>query len=202
MTPKDEIYNENKRRDRLFLTTLVEPKRSLADLKTKHFHLEEQLLREEVMIEQLEKRFDELKMKIDAEHLESKKRKSIIRAFDIIRMYRKYYVERIVGGDWGLFCETYYGMEEDVFHGRTTQLDFDEYLKTFDDQLVSGITMSMIMKISDDQHDIAHHDIRSAANQQAFLTECATLDFIDPTSNIIASKLLPELAKVRLSRMK
>jgi hypothetical protein len=176
-------------------------KTSLTDLKTKHFHLEDQLLREKAMIEQLEKRFEELKIKTDADHLESEKRKPLVHMFNLIRMYRKYYVEGIVG-DWGRFCETYYKKEEDVFHRRIIQSDFDAYLKTFHEQLVSGITMSMIMKISDDRHAIAHHDIRSAANQQAFLTECATIDFIDSTSKNIALKLLPELAKVSLSRMK
>jgi archaellum component FlaC len=164
--------------------------------------LKDELLREKERRKQLESRFDKLKRKADADHLELEKQKSIIRAIDIIRMYRKYYVDAIVGEDWGRFCEDYYAREEDVFYGKQTQSDFDAYLKTFDDHLVDGVSMSMIMKMSDDRHAIAHHDIRSAHKQQEFLTECDAVDFIDSDSKIIASRVLPELKKVRLSRMK
>jgi hypothetical protein len=184
-------------------------KSSLYDLKLKHLHLEYRLLRETVMREQLEKKIDDLKKASDADRqnaqLESDKQKSIIRAFDLIKMYQHYIVEPIVlntfRGPWGRFCEKYYEMEEDVFNGLLTQSDFDNFLRPYDDQLVGGMTILKIMKTSDDRHAIAHHDIRSSSKQKAFLNECASVAFVDPASSFIASSILPELAKVSLHRI-
>jgi chromosome segregation ATPase len=92
---------------------------SLTDLKNKYSNLEDLLVRETAKREQLEQEFQELKTtsaadKLAAQH-ESDKQKSIIRAFDLIRMYRHYYAESVVGGNWGNFCEKFYEFEQDVF---------------------------------------------------------------------------------------
>ena len=178
---------------------------SLTDLKNKYSNLEDLLVRETAKREQLEQEFQELKTtsaadKLAAQH-ESDKQKSIIRAFDLIRMYRHYYAESIVGGNWGTFCEKFYEFEEDVFQKKRTQTEFDAYLKPFDDKLVSGLTFAQIMKLTDERHGIAHTDIRSAAKQQAFLKECSEVDFADYQSKLIASKILPQLRTVSLRRM-
>lgn len=179
---------------------------SLTDLKNKYSKLEDSLLRETAKREQLEQEFQELKStsaadKLAAQH-ESDKQKSIIRAFDLIRMYRYYFAEKVVGGNWGGFCETYYQFEDDVYQGEKTQTEFDAYLKPFDDQLVSGLTFAQIMKLTDERYEIAHTDIRSAEKQKAFLKECSEVHFTDYQSNLIASKILPELGTVLLRRMK
>jgi len=180
-------------------------KNSLVDLKSKYSNLEDLLKRETAKREQLQIDFLELKTSAEADKKaaqhESEKQKSIIRAFDLIRMYRYYFAEKIVGGDWGRFCEKYYEFEDDVYRNIKPQRDFDAFLAPFDAQLVNGLTISTIMKASDDRHAIAHANIRSAANQKAFLDECSTFDFVDCQSKLIASKILPVLEKISLKRM-
>ena len=135
-------------------------KNSLVDLKSKYSNLEDLLKRETAKREQLQIDFLELKTSAEsdkkaAQH-ESEKQKSIIRAFDLIRMYRYYFADKIVGGNWGSFCEKYYQFEDDVYHNIKPQCDFDEFLKPFDKKLVNGLTISHIMEASDDRHAIAH----------------------------------------------
>jgi len=178
---------------------------SLTLLKNKYSNLEDSLARETAMREQLEKEFQDLKAtsaadKLAAQH-ESDKQKSIIRAFDLIKMYRYYFVESIVGGNWGNFCEMFYEFEDDVFQKKRTKEEFEAYLKPFDDQLVGGLTFAQIMELTDKRHGIAHTDIRSAVKQQAFLNECSKVDFTDPKSFLIASKILLHLRTVSLRRM-
>jgi len=64
------------------------------------------------------KEFNEFKVKAEQDKTTTKEKleiqQSIIRAFDLIRMYRYYVVESIVGGDWGRFCEVYYRYEDNV----------------------------------------------------------------------------------------
>ena len=165
---------------------------NLNDLKSKYSTLE---LRHST----LELEFREFKLTSAAE---SEKQKSIIRAFDLIRMYRKYYAEDIVGGDWGSFCEEFYRREEDVYLGNITQSEFDAYLKPFDDRLEDGLTFAQIMKLTGDRHEIANTYIRSSSNQQAFLAECSKVEFnMEFQSDLIASKILPALKTVSLRRM-
>jgi len=137
----------------------------------------------------------------NASRHESEKQKSIIRAFDLIRMYRYYVADKIVGGNWGRFCAAYTLFEDEVSDKIKSQSDFDAFLKPFDDQLVNGLTISLIMKVSNERHTIAHADIRSVRDQKAFLEECSTVDFVDSKSNLIASKILPELKKCSLKRI-
>jgi len=137
----------------------------------------------------------------NASRHESEKQKSIIRAFDLIRMYRYYVADKIVGGNWGRFCAAYTLFEDEVSDKIKSQSDFDTFLKPFDDQLVNGLTISLIMKVSNERHTIAHADIRSVRDQKAFLEECSTVDFVDSKSNLIASKILPELKKCSLKRI-
>lgn len=177
---------------------------SLAELKTKSSNLEDLLMRESAKRERLEQEFEEFKIASVTEKLaaerETERKESIIKAFDLIRMYRFYYAESIVG-DWKKFCEQFYKFEDEVFHGRKTQSEFDAFLKPFDDQLVSGLSFAQIMKMTDERHAIAHTDIRSAANQKAFLEECSVTNFADVQANSIACKVIPELQKISLRRM-
>ena len=152
----------------------------------------------------IKKEIQEFQMTLAADkqaaHHESEKQQSIIRAFDLIRMYRFYYAVDIVGGNWEDFCEKYYEFEDEIFEGKRTQAEFDAYLKPFNDQLVSGLTFAQIIKITYERQNITH--INCAAKQQAFLKECSEVVFADFQSNLIAAKILPELQHVSLKRMK
>jgi hypothetical protein len=134
---------------------------------------------------------------------EAEKQKSIMRAFDLIRMYRFYFLtETAVGMKWNLFCEAYYEWEDDVKEKQIrSQSEFDAFLKPLDDKLPSGLSIKQMMEITENRHDIAHHNINSASNQKAFLEECANAKFVGD-ANFVASKILPELQTVKLTRMK
>ena len=102
-----------------------------------------------------------------------------------------------------LFCEKYYSFRDDVEDKIRSQHDFDAYLKPFDNQLVGdGLTISLIMEVIKDRHDIAHSNIRSASEQKAFLEECSRIDFVDAKSKFIASKILPQFENISLKRIK
>jgi len=73
--------------------------------------------------------------------------------FDLIKMYRYKFAEKIVGEDWTRFCEKYYQFEDDVYHNTTLQSDFDAFPKPSDEKLVEGLTISHLMKVSDGMGD-------------------------------------------------
>jgi hypothetical protein len=181
---------------------------NLADLKIKYSNLEikcsnldDRLIKEIASREQLEDRLMKEISSREQLQYESEKQKSIIRVFDLISMYRFYVLEKIVGGNWGRFCEEYNAFQDDVDDKIRSQHDFDAFLKPFDDQLADGLTISLIMDTIEERHEIAHSDIRSAKKQKAFLEECLRIDFVDTKSKFIASKILPQFENIALKRI-
>jgi predicted RNase H-like nuclease (RuvC/YqgF family) len=140
--------------------------------------------------------FDEYKLETEqAQH----KQQQLICAFDLVKMYRVYYLENIVG-NWGNFCETYQTYADEVEDGERTQDEFDAYCKSIDDRLGNGLRIATIMTLRDDRNKIAHTDIRSAKKQEEFVKNCVALQFIDPVVGEVTSKILLDLQKVQKFR--
>eukprot|EP01035_Chromulina_nebulosa_P029522 gene29522-39127_t len=101
----------------------------VTDLKLKYSYLEEALKKETASRENFEDRLEHLQHNFDEMKLQSERQTSVIRVFDLIRMYRFYVLQNVVGGDWGKFCEEYFAVTADVEDKIKSQEDLNAFLK-------------------------------------------------------------------------
>lgn len=174
--------------------------------------LREACLKEEIVKrEDLQRRFDEYKtandkkiadMEEEAAREKSRiedsaaKEKSLMLTFDLVKMYRHYYVKNV---KWYQFTKACAEMVKDIAEGKKTEKEYDQLLQSMQDKLPQTFKLNLkeLVKHTLDRHGIVHCAINDVDSQEEFLDMCATYPFRDADVQALASTLISALVAKR-----
>lgn len=133
-----------------------------------------------------------LREKFERSELAASKKESLLMTFDLVRMFRFYYLPP--NWKWRVMTKTCAQFEKEIAEGRVgAEEDLQLYLKPFQDKVPDNVvSLRDIMKQTNNRHVLAHN-ISSVDSQEDFLDCCTTYQFQDAEVQALANSLMPKL---------
>ena len=144
----------------------------------------------------LELHFKELELNFEsffeeaarAQELAAAKKESLMMTFDLVRMFRFYYLPK--SWKWRDLAKQCAQFETDITDGVKTDQDFTAFLKPFQDKVHATVSLRDIMKQTNNRHAVAHNQITNVESQEDFLDICAKFQFQDAEVQTLANSLM------------
>ena len=134
-----------------------------------------------------------LRDRFERSELAAAKKQSLMMTFDLVRMFRFYYLP--TSWKWRDMTKKCAQYEKEIAEGRAgSEQDFEKYLKPFQDKVPDNVvSLRDIMKQTNNRHVLAHNNISSVDSQEDFLESCTTFLFQDAEVRALANSLMPML---------
>ena len=143
----------------------------------------------------LELKFESFKLSTKeaarAQELAAAKKESLMITFDLVRMFRFYYLPK--SWKWRDLAKQCAQFETDITDGVKTDQDFTAFLKPFQDKVHATVSLRDIMKQTNNRYAVAHNQITNVESQEDFLDICAKFQFQDAEVQTLANSLMTML---------
>ena len=140
----------------------------------------------------LELNFESYKLSAEeaarAQELAAAKKESLMMTFDLVRMFRFYYLPK--SWKWRDLAKQCAQFETDITDGVKTDQDFTAFLKPYQDKVHATVSLRDIMKQTNNRHAVAHNQITNVESQEDFLDICAKFQFQDAEVQTLANSLM------------
>jgi len=140
----------------------------------------------------LELKFESFKLSTKeaarAQELAAAKKESLMMTFDLVRMFRFYYLPK--SWKWRDLAKQCAQFETDITDGVKTDQDFTAFLKPFQDKVHTTVSLRDIMKQTNNRYAVAHNQITNVESQEDFLDICAKFQFQDAEVQTLANSLM------------
>jgi hypothetical protein len=140
----------------------------------------------------LELKFESFKLSTKeaarAQELAAAKKESLMITFDLVRMFRFYYLPK--SWKWRDLAKQCAQFETDITDGVKTNQDFTAFLKPFQDKVHATVSLRDIMKQTNNRYAVAHNQITNVESQEDFLDICAKFQFQDAEVQTLANSLM------------
>jgi len=140
----------------------------------------------------LELKFESFKLSTKeaarAQELVAAKKESLMMTFDLVRMFRFYYLPK--SWKWRDLAKQCAQFETDITDGVKTDQDFTAFLKPFQDKVHTTVSLRDIMKQTNNRYAVAHNQITNVESQEDFLDICAKFQFQDAEVQTLANSLM------------
>jgi hypothetical protein len=123
-----------------------------------------------------------------AQELAAAKKESLMMTFDLVRMFRFYYLPK--SWKWRDLAKQCAQFETDITDGVKTNQDFTAFLKPFQDKVHATVSLRDIMKQTNNRYAVAHNQITNVESQEDFLDICAKFQFQDAEVQTLANSLM------------
>ena len=175
------------------LLVQVEGLRSqIKDYAVKVHSLERKLSAETNARLTLELNFESFKLSAEeasrAQELAAAKKESLMMTFDLVRMFRFYYLPK--SWKWRDLAKQCAQFETDITDGVKTDQDFTAFLKPYQDKVHTTVSLRDIMKQTNNRYAVAHNQITNVESQEDFLDICAKFQFQDAEVQTLANSLM------------
>jgi len=140
----------------------------------------------------LELKFESFKLSTKeaarAQELAAAKKESLMMTFDLVRMFRFYYLPK--SWKWRDLAKQCAQFETDITDGVKTDQDFTAFLKPYQDKVHTTVSLRDIMKQTNNRYAVAHNQITNVESQEDFLDICAKFQFQDAEVQTLANSLM------------
>lgn len=147
--------------------------------------------------EALQARFDALQIRINALESSAVNTSSLVKAFDLIKLFRSYY---LTSHNWNAVTNEYKGHKDQLENRLIESYQFDQFMVTFNAKYPmppDTPLLSDIIDLCQERHDEAHSgQIKTIVKQEKFLEDCVVYFDTHPISDNTRQVCLPILKKM------